>query len=273
MANILNKDPLTFQQEKNEFLKEIHIFNKNRGTPFEKLPKIGGKEIDLYLLYRRVISFGGLRKIHDEETWNQISADHKMPKACCNGSQALKHIYVRYLDKYERVHFHGEDPNKKEFDDDNDHAPARKKVKLPLFGIPLTYNHEQHKVTDASREMYGLSQDLTASSDYEKLEKSLLSGLPNEVDFVINVCTLLSNEGRHILRLDQSRYLLTLLLAHIGLFDYSKDGLEDLYVNGWYKHSKRNFVRFWLDTVKDSSAKMLISSTRECQIGMCYSAT
>ncbi|CAG2212230.1 ARID2 [Mytilus edulis] len=266
MANILNKDPLTFQQEKNEFLKEIHIFNKNRGTPFEKLPKIGGKEIDLYLLYRRVISFGGLRKIHDEETWNQISADHKMPKACCNGSQALKHIYVRYLDKYERVHFHGEDPNKKEFDDDNDHAPARKKVKLPLFGIPLTYNHEQHKVTDASREMYGLSQDLAASSDYEKLEKSLLSGLPNEVDFVINVCTLLSNEGRHILRLDQSRYLLTLLLAHIGLFDYSKDGLEDLYVNGWYKHSKRNFVRFWLDTVKDSSAKMLISSTRECQI-------
>jgi hypothetical protein len=53
----------------------------------------------------------------------------------------------RYLDKYERVYFHGEDPNKKEFDDDNDHAPARKKVKLPLFGIPLSYNQEQHKVT------------------------------------------------------------------------------------------------------------------------------
>lgn len=49
------------------------------------------------------------------------------------------------------MHFHGEDPNKKEFDDDNDHAPARKKVKLPLFGIPLTYNHEQHKVTGNSR--------------------------------------------------------------------------------------------------------------------------
>lgn len=84
--------------------------------------------------------------------------------------------------------------------------------------------------SDASREMYGLSQDLAASSDYEKLEKSLLSGLPNEVDFVINVCTLLSNEGRHILRLDQSRYLLTLLLAHIGLFDYSKFFINEILV-------------------------------------------
>lgn len=266
MANILNKDPLAYQQEKIEFLKELHIFHRNRGTPFEKLPKIGGKEIDLYLLYRRVISFGGLRKIHEEDTWKQIAADFKMPKGCCNGSQALKHIYVRYLDKYERVHFHGEDPNKKEFDDDNDHAPARKKVKLPLFGIPLTFNHEQHRLTDASREMYGLSQDLAVPSDYEKLERSLVSGLPNEVDFVINVCTLLSNEGRHILRLDQSRYLLTLLMAHIGLFDYSKDGLEELHENGWCKYSKRNFIRFWLDTVKDSTAKMLISSTRECHL-------
>ena len=77
-------------------------------------------------------------------------------------------------------------------------------------------------ISDAVREMYGLSQDINASSEYEKLERSLFSGLPNEVDFVINVCTLLSNEGRHILRLDQSKYLLTLLMAHIGLFDYSK---------------------------------------------------
>lgn len=27
------------------------------------------------------------------------------------------------------------------------------------------------------------------------------------------------------------------------LYFPGKDGLEDLYVNGWYKHSKRNFVR------------------------------
>lgn len=75
-------------------------------------------------------------------------------------------------------------------------------------------------ILDAVRELHGLSQELTVSSDYEKLEQSLISGLPNEVDFVINICTLLSNEGRHVLRLDQSRYLLTLLMAHIGLFDY-----------------------------------------------------
>ena len=58
-----------------------------------------------------------------------------------------------------------------------------------------------------------------APSDYNKLVLSLLSGLPNEVDFAINVCTLLSNESKHAMQLEKEPKLVTLLLAHAGVFD------------------------------------------------------
>lgn len=48
---------------------------------------------------------------------------------------------------------------------------------------------------------------------------SLLSGLPNEVDFAINVCTLMSNESKHTMQLEKEPKLVTLLLAHAGVFD------------------------------------------------------
>ena len=54
---------------------------------------------------------------------------------------------------------------------------------------------------------------------YKNLERSLESGLPNEVDFVINICTLLSSEGKYTLILDKAPQLVDLLLNVIGIFD------------------------------------------------------
>ena len=75
---------------------------------------------------------------------------------------------------------------------------------------------------ESARSHLGMSTDLVKHSDHDKLEKSLLSGLPNEVDFVINVCTLLSNESRHMLQLEKSPRLLRLLMAHVGVLENGK---------------------------------------------------
>lgn len=76
--------------------------------------------------------------------------------------------------------------------------------------------------TDYLRQSYGLSTDFVPPNDYNKLVLSLLSGLPNEVDFAVNVCTLLSNESKHSMQLDKDPKLVTLLLAHAGVFDDCK---------------------------------------------------
>lgn len=75
---------------------------------------------------------------------------------------------------------------------------------------------------DYLRQSYGLSMDFNSPNDYNKLVLSLLSGLPNEVDFAINVCTLLSNESKHVMQLEKDPKIITLLLANAGVFDDSK---------------------------------------------------
>ncbi|KAL5009462.1 hypothetical protein ScPMuIL_011767 [Solemya velum] len=261
MASLLNKDPFVYKQEKNDFIKELHRFHNNRGTPFDRIPNVVGREVDLYLLYRRVIALGGWRKVNDEERWEDILLELQFPKSCANAAHALKQIYIRFLDIYEKIHFHGEDLNRVGIDYD-DSGPARKKVCAPLYGVANTYNYDQHKVSDAVRQSSGMSCKLVKFSEYDKLERALLSGLPNEVDFVINVCTLLSNESRHVLQLDKSHLLIDLLLGHVGIFQEGDGSVEQLYENGWRKFSKADFINFWYDTVEDETIRELISYTR-----------
>ncbi|CAE1293675.1 ARID2 [Acanthosepion pharaonis] len=262
MANLLNKDPFAYHQEYTEFIRELREYHTNRGTPFIKIPQIAGRDVDLYLLYRRVIALGGWQKVNDEQNWDEFLEEFYVPKGCTNGIQALKQIYIRFLNEYEKVNFLGEDPDHEIMDDDED-GPSRKKSSTPLHSVPLTYKYSQHKVSDNIRQSSGLSCQFVTFSDYEKLEMALLSGLPNEVDFVVNVCTLLSNDGKRSLRLDKSKHLLDLLLAHIGIFNNGEYSLESIYQSGWKPLSNRNFVKFWYDTVHDKEVREMISDTRD----------
>ena len=87
-------------------------------------------------------------------------------------------------------------------------------------------------VTDLVRSNAGLCTKKPRISEYDKIMFSLQSGLPNEVDFAINVCTLLSNEGRHVLHLERAVKLIDLLLAHCGVFYEGKVAATLLGENG-----------------------------------------
>lgn len=76
--------------------------------------------------------------------------------------------------------------------------------------------------TESTRESNYLSTDLYKLSDYDRLDLSLLSPLPNEQDFAINVCTLLSSDGKHTLKLEKYPRILDHLIAHAGVFHHSK---------------------------------------------------
>lgn len=72
--------------------------------------------------------------------------------------------------------------------------------------------------SEPSSSTVGQNQPFTSRTDYDKLCLSLLSGLPNEQELALNVCTILSNEGNYMLHLEQAPKLVDLLVAQTGVF-------------------------------------------------------
>uniref|UniRef100_A0A673KTI7 AT-rich interactive domain-containing protein 2-like n=1 Tax=Sinocyclocheilus rhinocerous TaxID=307959 RepID=A0A673KTI7_9TELE len=251
MANSTGKNLPEQRRKGQAFLDELRQFHHSRGSPFKKVPVVGGKELDLGALYMRVVSLGGFAKVSDKNQWAELSEDFNFPRSCSNAAFVLKQYYLRYLEKYEKVHHFGEE--------DEEEQPGNPKHLLPIGAIPTSYNYQQHTVSDYLRQSYGLSTDFVPPSDYNKLVLSLLSGLPNEVDFAINVCTLLSNESKHAMQLEKEPKLVTLLLAHAGVFDDSLGSFSALFGTDWQEKTSRDFVRFWKDVIEDNEVKDLIS--------------
>lgn len=118
------------------------------------------------------------------------------------------------------MNFLGEDSERVDDpDDDNRHKKWNNKV---LNEVPLKYNYNQHIVPDGLRIIHKLSTDLYKASEYERLIMSLMSPLPNEQDFAINVCTLMANESKHTLKIENSPKLLEVLLGHAGIYSHCK---------------------------------------------------
>lgn len=68
-----------------------------------------------------------------------VSGNHFKKINCCSSC-----LLSRYLDKYEKIHFHGEDPD----DDHTEKVDSRgRKVQTPASQVPMVYNHQQHDLT------------------------------------------------------------------------------------------------------------------------------
>ena len=145
-----------------------------------------------------------------------------MGDTTANAALALKQIYLRYLDTYEKFHFLGEEEDREDDwnYDEEDSRTRRQKAQKIQATVPVIYNYKQHAIEDHLRANYGLSTDIYRKTDYDRLTLSLSSPLPNEQDFAINTCTLLSNEGKHTLKLGKCPRLLDHLLAHAGVYNF-----------------------------------------------------
>ncbi|XP_068950346.1 AT-rich interactive domain-containing protein 2 [Petaurus breviceps papuanus] len=257
MANSTGKAPPDQRRKGLAFLDELRQFHHSRGSPFKKIPAVGGKELDLHGLYTRVTTLGGFAKVSEKNQWGEIVEEFNFPRSCSNAAFALKQYYLRYLEKYEKVHHFGED--------DDEVPPGNPKPQLPIGAIPSSYNYQQHSVSDYLRQSYGLSMDFNSPNDYNKLVLSLLSGLPNEVDFAINVCTLLSNESKHVMQLEKDPKIITLLLANAGVFDDTLGSFSTVFGEEWKEKTDRDFVKFWKDIVDDNEVRDLISDKNKSQ--------
>ncbi|XP_064215038.1 AT-rich interactive domain-containing protein 2 isoform X4 [Tribolium castaneum] len=246
MAKIPDKNAATYPKERDGFLRDLHHFHETRGTPFRRPPILGGKEVDLHLLYTLVTSQGGWIKVNSKSGWTEILDQLRLPKECVNGSVALKQIYLRYLDRWEKVHFLGEEADRGS--DDDEESRHKRWSARALHSVPLTYNYSQHVIADTNREYNHLSTSIYKSSDYDRLALSLISPLPNEQDFAINVCTLLSNDGKHTLKLEKHPRIVDYLLAHAGVFCHSS--LRRLFVHNYSTVRKHPIHNFWSEVLE-----------------------
>ncbi|XP_073843149.1 brahma associated protein 170kD isoform X2 [Musca autumnalis] len=250
-----------------EFYRDLQLFHEKRGTIIRNIPRITGREVDLHRLYCEVTERGGFLKVNSRDQWDEILKELGWKEKIVNGSAGLKFIYRRYLEKYERVYYFGEDPEKIDAMDAADMAEfmggrggSKGSSRYPssVYGgtganpannVAMTYNYKQHHVNMDRRRQFKLSTDLHKSSPYEKLMLSLLSPLPNEQDFAINACTLMANESKHTLKVNEYPKLVDALLAHTGVYcDYTMRKLFQHVYNGVRHHS---LYGFWYDLLND----------------------
>ncbi|KAF2355528.1 Armadillo-type fold [Trinorchestia longiramus] len=180
---------------------------------------------------------------------------------CCH---CLDSNSTSYLDSYERVTFlggDGDDKNNDNDDDDSSHPGSRNRKSVRALNlVPLTYNNSIHNVAESMRASSNLCTTLYKPSQYDRLFLSLTSPLPNEHDFSFNLCTLLSNEGKQVMRLALCPRLLEIMLGHVGVFRDLPS--QKYFVSNIVEQKNKNLVQFWLDSVSDRRVLELLIPPR-----------
>ncbi|XP_067469529.1 AT-rich interactive domain-containing protein 4A isoform X1 [Thunnus thynnus] len=88
-------------EERDHFLQQLYKFMEDRGTPINKPPVLGYKDLNLFKLFRLVYQQGGCRKIESGTVWKQIYMDLGIPVLNSAASYNVKTAYRKYLYGFE----------------------------------------------------------------------------------------------------------------------------------------------------------------------------
>ena len=72
----------------------------------EKVPRVGGRELDLYMLYRNVTSLGGCERVIQTKHWRDAAESFHFPETITSVSFSLRKAYLSFLWDYEQVKQH-----------------------------------------------------------------------------------------------------------------------------------------------------------------------
>jgi len=138
----------SYTEEKDAFIDHLKDFLKKFKFPALRTPLLGGKELDLYRLYREVIYEGGYDAVVAKPgTWSRIFRsleNSHIRKKITDASYRLKWYYVECLYAYEQFHFHGKDmktiqvPSRPK----RSSRSATKRAKMKLDKFTSTFWHQ-----------------------------------------------------------------------------------------------------------------------------------
>uniref|UniRef100_A0ABM5FC04 AT-rich interactive domain-containing protein 4A n=1 Tax=Pogona vitticeps TaxID=103695 RepID=A0ABM5FC04_9SAUR len=88
-------------EERDCFLQQLYKFMEDRGTPINKPPVLGYKDLNLFKLFRLVHQQGGCDNIDSGAVWKQIYMDLGIPILNSAASYNVKTAYRKYLYGFE----------------------------------------------------------------------------------------------------------------------------------------------------------------------------
>uniref|UniRef100_A0A7I4E6M7 HMG box domain-containing protein n=1 Tax=Physcomitrium patens TaxID=3218 RepID=A0A7I4E6M7_PHYPA len=72
-----------------------------------RIPKMGGKDLDLHVLYVEVTQRGGLQQVIKDRKWKEITGAFNFPRTTTSASYVLRKYYITLLHHYEQLYFFG----------------------------------------------------------------------------------------------------------------------------------------------------------------------
>ncbi|XP_044146575.1 AT-rich interactive domain-containing protein 4B [Bufo gargarizans] len=107
-----------FPDENDNFLQQLYKFMEDRGTPINKRPVLGYRNLNLFKLFRLVHKLGGFSNIESGAVWKQVFQDLGIPVLNTAAGYNVKCAYKKYLYGFEEyctstnIFFHMDLPRK-----------------------------------------------------------------------------------------------------------------------------------------------------------------
>ncbi|XP_051923471.1 AT-rich interactive domain-containing protein 5A [Hippocampus zosterae] len=94
--------------EEKLFVSSLHSFMKERGSPIERIPHLGFKQIDLWMIFKAVEKLGGYNSVTARRLWKKVYDELGGSPGSTSAATCTRRHYERLVLPYER-HLKGED--------------------------------------------------------------------------------------------------------------------------------------------------------------------
>ncbi|XP_015226371.1 PREDICTED: AT-rich interactive domain-containing protein 5A-like [Cyprinodon variegatus] len=100
--------PSKVPMEEKAFIASLHSFMKDKGTPIERIPHLGFKQIDLWMIYKAVEKLGGYESVTTGRLWKRVYDELGGSPGSTSAATCTRRHYERLVLPFER-HIKGED--------------------------------------------------------------------------------------------------------------------------------------------------------------------
>ncbi|KAK2707232.1 AT-rich interactive domain-containing protein 4B-like isoform X2 [Artemia franciscana] len=91
-------------ETKDHFVAQLYKHMDDRGTPINKEPTIGSKDLDLYRLFKVVHKMGGFNRVTNQNMWRVVVGKMSLGGNLNAVSSQLKQLYKKYLLSFEEFY-------------------------------------------------------------------------------------------------------------------------------------------------------------------------